>query len=478
MSKGIITHEQRQNQVISRLKNENAFLRSELKKRDEQIAVLEEKLEKALLHIEELQKYVFRGKKKSDNDDKKDNKPKGGRLSGSGRRSDSSYRRPLPKEEEITDEEIYTIENCPDCQTKLTKLKILEFYKADILPIMDWFKVLKKTTRIKIMTGYCPKCKKRISAIPIPKQKVSLGQNIRQLIVFQNTIEQFSRSQMIDFAENCLHLKISGGEIDRILAGEANRLKPAYEDLLESIRKQPAVHMDETGWNIAFNNAFSGNYIWAMTGIAETDVVYAFGKNRGMGNAKELLGKNFQGVGITDDYNAYKNIFNNGKHALCWAHPDRKIRDLKNSENLSEEKKEVCRKTSKEFSKLYKQIRKVSSSVFVEDKRMKAKESLMAKFKTIIAPNKNDPSKLASIKNRLLEQIECYFVCIAAPSIPPDNNKAERSLRHLVIKRKKSFGSKTPKGAEVMSILYSVVMSLWFRSKEDFFKSYNEALSF
>ena len=81
MSKGIITTEQRQNQVISRLKNENAFLRIELKKRDAQIADLSEKLEKALLHIEELQKYVFRGKKKTD-----DNKPKCGRSSGRDKR--------------------------------------------------------------------------------------------------------------------------------------------------------------------------------------------------------------------------------------------------------------------------------------------------------------------------------------------------------------------------------------------------------
>lgn len=64
MPKGKLTIEQRQKCTISRLKNENAKLRLELVEKDKRINELEVKLEKALLCIEELQKYVFRGKKK------------------------------------------------------------------------------------------------------------------------------------------------------------------------------------------------------------------------------------------------------------------------------------------------------------------------------------------------------------------------------------------------------------------------------
>ena len=101
----------------------------------------------------------------------------------------------------------------------------------------------------------------------------------------------------------------------------------------------------------------------------------------------------------------------------------------------------------------------------------------MPKFEEILKPHENDPIKLRTIKNTLLKKKERYFICITEPNIPTTNNKAERSIRHLVIKRKKSFGSKTPRGAEIMSILYSVVMSLWWKSKKDFFKSYAEALN-
>lgn len=475
MGKRKQTIEQRQKQVISRLTNENAKLRIELEKSNEKIIFLEEKLEKALLYIEELQKYVFRGKKKDEDDDGEDNddNPKSG---GSKKRSKKSYRRVIPNKEEITDKKTYNIENCPDCGNKLSKIKILEFYEQDILPMQEWFNKLKKTTLIKITTGYCSNCKKRVSDIPIPKQKAYIGENIKQLIVYQTTVQQLSHSQIIDFLESHLHFEISTGEIAHILSEQALKLKPALDDLVKSIRSEIGVHVDETSYNIAFHNEYSGNYAWAMTGISSNDVVYLFGKNRGKGNAKELLGEDYQGIGVSDDYGAYANIFKNGNHALCWAHPHRKFRDLKNSSGLSEEKKKQCQKFYKQFSEIYNKVTKVNQTDFKKEEREEIKKELTSKLKEILKPNSNDPTKLKTLKKTMLKKIDEYFVCIIKPNIPTTNNKAERSLRHLVIKRKKSFGSKTPKGAEIMSILYSVVMSLWRRSKKDFFRAYGEAL--
>ena len=479
MSKGIITNEQRQKQVISRLTNDNARLRIDLKNSNEKIIILEEKLEKALLYIEELQKYVFRGKTKcssekdDDEDDDNDNDDKS-KSGGHKKRSKKSYRRLIPDKKEITDEEEHNIKNCPDCGNKLSKIqsalwvKILEFYEQDILPMQEWFNKLKKTTLIKITTGYCKHCKKRVSAIPIPKQKAYIGENIKQLIVYQTTVQQLSHSQITDFLESHLHFEISTGEIAHILSEQALKLKPALDDLIKSIRSELGVHMDETSYNIAFHNEYSGNYAWAMAGISSNDVVYLFGKNRGKGNAKKLL---------SDDYGAYANIFKKGNHALCWAHPHRKFRDLKNSNGLSKEKKKQCQKFYKQFSKIYNKVTKVNQTNFKKKERMGSKKALISKFEEILKPNKNDPTKLKTLKKTMLKKIDEYFVCIIKPNIPTTNNKAGRSLRHLVIKRKKSFGSKTPKGAEVMSILYSVVMSLWRRSEKDFFKVYDKALS-
>lgn len=235
--------------------------------------------------------------------------------------------------------------------------------------------------------------------------------------------------------------------------------------------------MDESSWNIAKHNKYSGNYVWTMTGTQNTDVIYRFEQNRGIGNVRKLLSDDFNGIGVTDDYNAYKNTIGKNKHALCWAHPYRKFRDLKNSKQLTEAKKMNCKSTFTKFRKVYKEVEKILATPFKKRERIRRRDILKEKFKKVIIVRKNDPEKLVSIKNRLLEQIDCYFVCIINPNISADNNKAERALRHLVIKRKKSFGSKTPKGAKTISVLYSVVMSLWWKSKTDFFSAYDDALA-
>jgi hypothetical protein len=63
-------------------------------------------------------------------------------------------------------------------------------------------------------------------------------------------------------------------------------------------------------------------------------------------------------------------------------------------------------------------------------------------------------------------------VCILVPWIPADNNKAERSLRHLVLKRKNCNWSINKKSATYMSINYSVLLSLYWKSPIQFFSKY------
>jgi len=475
--KGHLTDLQRQKQINTRLKNENARLREEVKRipaLEAEIVTLKQDLEKAFLLIEELQRMVFgKGQKKKDKDKDASNSAETSQRKKANRNA-SSYRRETPKEEDITEEVHRDFSACPHCQQKLTRLKQLEFFTEDILPPAEWFKVLKRVTRKWIVTGYCANCKKRVNSVEIPKQKVSLGENIRQLIVFQSTVQQLSYSQIIDFAEGILHLKLSQGEIVNSLESQSVKLKSAYLTIQEHIRTAQAVHLDETGYPTISGD--QGNFAWVAANTKTEDIIYSIGQSRGKGNIPKMLGENFSGIGITDDYGAYKNIFNPGKHALCWAHPHRKLRDLQNSETLEKNKQLHCQKVFTRFSSLYEKVRAVNAQFFRKELREKAVLKLSKVFDECISPHPDDPQKLKQIKTRLGQQKDCYFVCLLIPGIPPDNNKAERSLRHLVIKRKKSFGCKTQKGADTLSVLYSVVMSLWRKSKRDFFGAYGQAL--
>ena len=133
MKKSQQTIEQRQRQVISRLKNINQELRDRVNLLEEKLTLKDQALENVLLRLAELEEIIF-GKKKDKNDHDHNHKDKDNNLDSSAKpkRNKSSYTRPTPNENEVTDREEYNIDNCPDCGTKLTKKEFVIRYIEDI----------------------------------------------------------------------------------------------------------------------------------------------------------------------------------------------------------------------------------------------------------------------------------------------------------------------------------------------------------
>ena len=65
-----------------------------------------------------------------------------------------------------------------------------------------------------------------------------------------------------------------------------------------------------------------------------------------------------------------------------------------------------------------------------------------------------------ALQGRLCRRIERHikelFVFVAEPDVPSDNNPAERSLRHVVISRKISGGTRSERGTERKMTLASI----------------------
>jgi hypothetical protein len=148
------------------------------------------------------------------------------------------------------------------------------------------------------------------------------------------------------------------------------------------------------------------------------------------------------------------------------------LRDLAQSDALDQKTRAHCQEAYLEFSSLYGDVRATLITPFDLEQRIKIQNEFVQRFQTITIPHAGDPRKLATIKESLQKNIDFYFTCMAYEGIPADNNKAERALRHLVLKRKISFGSRTQKGADTLSVLASVLLSLWWRKPQNFFGEY------
>jgi len=445
----------------------------------ETVALQGKQIENLNLMVEELRGMVFR-KKKTKGDDK-DSSEQGGssQLNAaqtskrkSANRSNTSYRRAAPTEEEVTNTITHPLTHCSDCGTLLTHLKQIIRYVEDLASLTELSKLLKNIEKHVIGSGYCPNCKKRKSAQTISPQVSILGESVKQFVCYLSIVMRLSFEQIRSFLSDIAGFHLSDGEITACLDEQAAKLTPEKDRLLQKIRGAPGSHYDETGWN---TRGGKGNYAWIKRATEGVEAVFLMGRSRGKGNAEELQGEIDNQVGISDDYGAYTNMFKD--HQLCMAHPNRKLRDLSESKTLSATSKSVCAKTHSAFKILYADLEKTLASAYEKDLWLTKRDEYIKRIKEISVATENDPQKLKAIKEGLERNAQKYFTCLTQPGIPADNNKAERGLRHIVLKRKISYGSKSQKGADTMSTLCSTLLSAWWNKPKNFFAAYNQMLA-
>lgn len=394
------------------LKTENRLLNQKqlllLKKQ----ALLEKQIESLQLIVDELRRMIFGRKKTKDDslEDKKDSSDTNLLMQSatkkrkSANRSDESYRRATPTEDEVTDAINHPLTHCADCGTLLTKLKQVIRYREDLATLTELSRLLKKVEKHIIGSGFCPKCKRRKTAQTISPQVSVLGENIKQFVSYLSIVMRLSFEQIRCFLADTSDFHLSGGEITACLDEQANKLIPEKNRLLQKIRGAPGGHYDETGWN---TRGGQGNYAWIKRATGGMETVFLMGRSRGKGNALELQGTVDNQVGISDDYGAYTNMFK--KHQLCMAHPNRKLRDLTQSKTLSSTAQPACNTSYQLFRGLYSDLEQTLSSEYNEKLWLKSRDEYLARMREIAVASDNDPKKLKEIKEGLKRNAEKYF---------------------------------------------------------------------
>ena len=208
-----------------------------------------------------------------------------------------------------------------------------------------------------------------------------------------------------------------------------------------------------------------------MSSATSSDVVFKLADSRGKGNAEELIGENYQGIGITDRYSAYKHLFT--LHQICWAHILRNAKLLTHLEKLHEAKQAHVKQFYSQVVDIYAVLRQYLNEEFDEDTRNTQAGQLRGELLTISKPHALDLKKLTDLKLGIKEYLDCLTVCPTNKDIPADNNSAERDIRKLVAKRAKSMGRKTLKGARTLEVLLSVYWSTYNRDRDNFFTNIN-----
>ena len=262
-------------------------------------------------------------------------------------------------------------------------------------------------------------------------------------------------------------LSIAVGTVMEGLQKLPELLMPLYDAIVEKSLREKHWHADETGWKVFEKIEEKKNenwYLWIFKG--KEAVVFKIAPSRGAKVLTEHFGeKPTGGILSVDRYGAYKAVAKKGLFILayCWAHVRRDFLELSKA-CVSEEawglgwverigklyhannERLLYRETSKSYRTCQKALEKRVEEMRKQlDEELKDKQTGMLRKKTLTSLNNHWEGLTVFIKN---------------PTVPMDNNPAERGLRPSVIGRKNYYGSRAIWSAELSAIMFTLLETL------------------
>jgi len=248
--------------------------------------------------------------------------------------------------------------------------------------------------------------------------------------------------------------------------GEA--LTPVVRELLIELRAGPVLLLDETpvqvhGEEGRKNTARS--YMWASYGgPPETPVVYyCYAPTRATRAAADIVG-DFSGYLQSDAYGVYRRLCRERADLYpvgCWAHARRKFFEARGSGK----KAGAAEYALSAIGKLYSVERQLShlprDGEFLSKRRELIEPELEKFEKWLVKKAEQVPptSSLGKAVGYTLGQWEELVRYLESPYLSPDTNRVENKIRPFVIGRRAWLFSGSPRGAEAMAGIYSLVES-------------------
>jgi hypothetical protein len=339
---------------------------------------------------------------------------------------------------------------CPDCDLRLGGISLARCREVIDIPPPPAVQI----TEHRIFKGWCAGCQKWHEA-PVDLHTEVLGQGrigvrLASTIAYLRTNLRLPIRQIRELLHTLHGFEISIGEIVEVLHRISTHAQPVLDALQSVICASPAVQADETGWR---EDGLNG-YIWSV--CTPTVRYYEYHHSRAGEVVKRLIGEDFQGVLGSDFYAGYN--IHQGLHQRCWVHFLRDIHDLK---KLHPDDAPLWQ-WAKEVKQIYEQAKAapVADPQLPTAKQHAQRVALQHAFEQELWQVCTPFAQTQTLMHTLCERVERFlpelFVFVAYPGVPSDNNLAERSVRPLVIARKISGGTRSPKGSQTRMALASL----------------------
>lgn len=345
------------------------------------------------------------------------------------------------------------LDRCPGCGGSVQQVRVVEQIIEEIEPIRP--RVYKLVTR----RGCCRCCGDVRTSHPLLTSNavgcagVQIGPRALALAASLNKVAGLTLGTTKQVLEQLCGLRVSRGGLCRAMHRVARRVEGDYQQLIHTLRHEPAVNADETSWWVGG----PGHWLWTFT--TPTTTVYTIG-NRSAQVIDDILGDDFAGVLVSDCLASYDRI-DCRKHK-CFAHHLRAI-------SAAQELDPTFHATLNPHPSLYLRewhglfqavaaLWKSRDQIDVE--RFALYRSRLERRKDQLLDQPVTRPGEVGVRNRLIKHRPHLLRCLEEPAAEPTNNRAERALRPAVIARKLSCGNKTDRGRRTWQTLASLGVTL------------------
>lgn len=352
-------------------------------------------------------------------------------------------------------------ECCPDCGSAFsgigtTRERVVE----DIVLVRPTV-----VTKYLIERRWCPSCRaypEDVVTDALPGHR--LGLHVLLFVVYQKVALGLSYGKIRQELQTYFGLTISAGELPSMVAEVAALFGPAYARLLELMRQQAAIHIDETSWRV------DGVPHWLWVFVNDVVALYVVSRSRGSKVPQALLGPDFDGVVISDFFSAYSPL--DVEKAKCWAHLLRTSHENAKGQDTDSERARFHRSLHELFLEMGLALEQVQAE---SAGRKRVYDDMREKLWRF-AREQYHTWQCQQLAERIIKYLDDLLVWLKDPAVDPTNNAAERALRGAVVTRKTSFGSRSKRGAHAFARMLSIIMT-WERQGKDFFTTAHQALT-
>jgi len=286
-------------------------------------------------------------------------------------------------------------------------------------------------------TGRCSKIEGRRRNLQLT-ERCLLGPSLAGFIALLSVRFRLSRQKIQEFLADWLGLELGTASIDRCIREFGLACEPVVEELVAELRRAELVHLDETPWYQR------GALLWLWVAASATTVVFRIG-SRAREELTALIGEAFLGWLVSDGYVAYRD---HPRRQRCLAHLIRKAVAL--AEGYDRPGAAFGRDLARDLRNLIGKVATGGSDASVK--------RLLTRLKWNCQCNRYEAEdKVRALAREILNDWDAVIAFVHDPRLPPTNNDAERALRHAVIARRISFGTRTDEGSRCYAAALSVI---------------------